>query len=115
MGAKYLADNINSLAPDGRLVVIGMQGGVKAELNLGALLSKGDRRGDIPAGRSEASKAAICEAVEREVWPMFASGQIKPVVTPCYRSTKRPRRIGCWPNPGPSARSSLQVAPTERT
>ena len=67
MGAKYLADNINSLAPDGRLVVIGMQGGVKAELNLGALLSKGDRRGDIPRGRSEASKAAICETVEREV------------------------------------------------
>jgi putative PIG3 family NAD(P)H quinone oxidoreductase len=81
VGAKYLATNIRALAPGGRLVIIGMQGGVKAELNLGALL---DKRGTVIAtslrGRSLESKAAICEAVVRDVWPLYASGQIRPVV-----------------------------------
>lgn len=81
VGAKYLATNIRALAPGGRLVIIGMQGGVKAELNLGALL---DKRGTVIAtslrGRSEQSKAEICDAVVREVWPLYASGQIRPVV-----------------------------------
>ena len=40
MGAKYLDRNIRSLAPDGRLIVIGLQGGVKGELNLGRLLPR---------------------------------------------------------------------------
>ena len=40
MGAKYLARNVDALATAGRLVIIGMQGGVKAELNIGTLLRK---------------------------------------------------------------------------
>ena len=48
MGAKYLERNIAALAPDGRLIVIGMQGGVKGELNLGALR---DRRINLLRGR----------------------------------------------------------------
>jgi putative PIG3 family NAD(P)H quinone oxidoreductase len=80
VGAKYLATNIRALAPGGRLVIIGMQGGVKAELNLGALL---DKRGTVIAsslrGRSPESKAEICEAVVRDVWPLYASGQIRSV------------------------------------
>ena len=116
MGAKYLADNINSLAPDGRLVVIGMQGGVKAELNLGALLSKG---GTVVAtslrGRSDASKAAICEAVEREVWPMFASGQIKPVVDTVLPLDQAPEAHRMLAESRAFGKVVLQVAPTERT
>ena len=80
VGAKYLATNIRALAPGGRLVIIGMQGGVKAELNLGALL---DKRGTVIAsslrGRSPESTAEICEAVVRDVWPLYASGQIRTV------------------------------------
>ena len=109
MGAKYLADNINSLAPDGRLVVIGMQGGVKAELNLGALLSKG---GTVVAtslrGRSEESKAAICEAVVRDVWPLFESGQIRPVIDSVLPLDQAAEAHGCSPSRGLSARSSCR-------
>jgi putative PIG3 family NAD(P)H quinone oxidoreductase len=81
VGAKYLARNVRALSDGGRLVVIGLQGGVKAELDLGALLSK---RGSIMAtslrSRSLDQKAAICDAVVREVWPLYATGAIRPVV-----------------------------------
>ncbi len=81
VGAKYLERNVSALADGGRLVVIGLQGGVKAELNLGSLLS---RRGSVTATslrtRSDAQKAQICSAVVRDVWPLYATGAIKPVV-----------------------------------
>lgn len=81
MGAKYLERNIASLAPGGRLVVIGMQGGVTAEINLGVLLR---RNGTVHAttlrGRTPEQKAEICSAVERHVWPWIAAGIVRPVV-----------------------------------
>mgnify|MGYP003390877735 FL=1 len=81
MGAKYLERNVNALAADGRIVIIGMQGGVKAELNIGKLLTK---RGTLAAtslrARPTAQKAAICQAVVANVWPMFADGRIRPIV-----------------------------------
>jgi putative PIG3 family NAD(P)H quinone oxidoreductase len=77
MGAKYLEPNVASLALDGRLVVIGLQGGQKGTLNLGALLAK---RGTVTAtslrGRPAAQKAAICARVAEVVWPMIADGRI---------------------------------------
>jgi NADPH2:quinone reductase len=81
MGAPYLARNVAALAPDGRLVVIGMQGGVKAELNLGELLVKrGTLYGTTLRGRPLAQKAAIVAAVREEVWPHVAAGRVKPVI-----------------------------------
>ena len=81
MGAVYLKGNVEALARDGRLVVIGMQGGVKAELNLNSLLRK---NGTIHAaslrGRPEAQKAEICRQVEQHVWPWIHAGLIKPVI-----------------------------------
>ncbi len=81
VGAKYLDRNVRALADGGRLVVIGLQGGVKAELNLGALLSK---RGSVIAtslrSRPTAQKAEICEAVVRDVWPLYGTGAIRPVI-----------------------------------
>ena len=81
IGAKYLARNVSALAPDGRLVIIGMQGGAKAELNIGALLAK---RGSVIAtslrGRDEAEKARIVAEVRKHLWPLIESGQIKPVI-----------------------------------
>lgn len=81
MGAKYLQRNVAALAPDGRLVIIGLQGGVKAELNIGALLGK---RATVCAtslrSRPADQKAAICREVAQNVWPLFADGSITPVV-----------------------------------
>lgn len=81
VGAKYLQRNVQALADGGRLVVIGLQGGVQAELNLAMLLAK---RGSIIAtslrSRSDEQKAAICAAVVENVWPLYRSGQIRPVV-----------------------------------
>ena len=81
MGAAYLARNIEVLAPGGRLVVIGLQGGTKAELDLGRLMAK---RASVSAttlrARPVEEKAAICAAVEAEAWPLVESGAIVPVV-----------------------------------
>ncbi|GAA3736819.1 NAD(P)H-quinone oxidoreductase [Streptomyces tremellae] len=81
MGAKYLERNVDALAVNGRLAVIGMQGGVKGELNLGALLAK---RGAITAtslrARPASEKAAIVSAVREHVWPLVASGDLRPVI-----------------------------------
>ncbi|WP_327696156.1 NAD(P)H-quinone oxidoreductase [Streptomyces sp. NBC_00459] len=81
MGAKYLDRNVRALAVNGRLAIIGMQGGVKAELNIGALLTK---RAAISAtslrARPLAEKAAIVAAVREHVWPLLAAGRVRPVV-----------------------------------
>ncbi len=81
MGAKYLGRNVDVLAVEGRLVIIGMQGGVKAELNIATLLGK---RGAVIAtslrSRPVAEKSAICAAVVEHVWPLVADGLVKPVV-----------------------------------
>ncbi len=83
MGAKYLQRNITALAPGGRLVVIGMQGGSTAELNLGSLLMK---RASVAAaslrGRpvdGPGGKAVICHEVTARLWPMIADGRVRPV------------------------------------
>ena len=85
MGAKYLARNVSALAPDGRLVVIGLQGGTKAQLDLGLLLRK---RGTVYAtslrSRTEAEKAAIVSGVTTYVWPLIESGRIQPVIHARY-------------------------------
>jgi len=81
MAAKYLERNIACLAPGGRLVVIGMQGGVKAEIDLGVLLRRnGTLHATTLRGRTPDQKAEICTQVERHVWPWIAAGIVKPVI-----------------------------------
>jgi putative PIG3 family NAD(P)H quinone oxidoreductase len=81
IGAKYLARNVSALAVNGRLVIIGLQGGVKAELNIAALLQKSAAViATSLRGRPAAEKAAIVAAVREHVWPLIASGQVKPVL-----------------------------------
>jgi putative PIG3 family NAD(P)H quinone oxidoreductase len=81
VGAKYLQSNVRALADGGRLVVIGLQGGVKAELNLGMLVSKrASVIGTSLRSRPESQKAAICAAVVEHVWPLYATGAIQPVI-----------------------------------
>ncbi|MGE2720073.1 NAD(P)H-quinone oxidoreductase [Mycolicibacterium celeriflavum] len=84
MGAAYLERNIDALAHDGRIVIIGMQGGVKAEFNIGKLLSK---RGGVIATALRArpvsgrgSKGDVVAEVVANVWPMVESGQVRPII-----------------------------------
>jgi NADPH2:quinone reductase len=81
MGAKYLARNLDVLTLDGRLVIIGLQGGTKTELDLGGLLTK---RAAVIAtslrGRPVGQKARVCAGVVREVWPAVADGRIRPII-----------------------------------
>ena len=81
MGAKYLARNVDVLAPNGRLVVIGLQGGRTAELDLGKLLAK---RAAVIAtslrARPAGEKATIVAAVREHVWPLVEAGRVRPVV-----------------------------------
>ncbi|MQA06418.1 MAG: zinc-binding dehydrogenase [Streptosporangiales bacterium] len=81
VGAKYLARNVAALAKSGRLAIIGLQGGRKAELDLGALLAKRAAViGVTLRGRPLAEKAAIVAGVTENVWPLVESGQVRPVV-----------------------------------
>ena len=81
MGAKYLPRNVDLLATSGRLVVIGLMGGRKGELDLGKLLSK---RAAVIAtslrARPPAEKAAIVAAVREHVWPLVEDGAVRPIV-----------------------------------
>ena len=81
MGAIYLQRNVTALAADGRLVVIGMQGGSRAELDLNTLLRK---RASVHAtslrARPADQKAAIVAGVRAEVWPLVSEARIRPVI-----------------------------------
>lgn len=84
MGASYLDRNIDALATEGQLVIIGMQGGIKGELNIGKLLGKRARvigttlRARPVTGPN--SKTEIVQAVIASVWPMIAEGRVRPIV-----------------------------------
>lgn len=81
VGGPYLARNVDALATNGRLVIIGLQGGTRAELNLGLLLAK--RAGVIGTtlrGRPLVEKASIVREVRERLWPMLADGRVRPVV-----------------------------------
>ncbi|MUL84333.1 MULTISPECIES: NAD(P)H-quinone oxidoreductase [unclassified Mycolicibacterium] len=84
MGAAYLDRNVDALADGGRLVIIGMQGGIKGELNIAKLIGK--RAGVIgTALRSRpvdgpGGKAKIVTQVAEKVWPMIADGRVRPII-----------------------------------
>jgi putative PIG3 family NAD(P)H quinone oxidoreductase len=88
IGAKYLARNVSLLAVNGRLVIIGLQGGRSGEINLGAMLAK---RCALVAttlrARPPAEKAAIVAAVREHVWPLIEDGRVRPVVHATYPLT----------------------------
>jgi len=81
MGASYLARNVASLATGGRLAVVGVQGGTRAEFDIGALLAK---RASVTATglrvRPPHDKAAIVAGVRAQVWPLISAGKVVPVV-----------------------------------
>jgi putative PIG3 family NAD(P)H quinone oxidoreductase len=81
IGAKYLDRNVDVLAPEGRITVIGLQGGGSAELDLGKLMAKRGRVSSTSLrARPQADKARIVAGVRDQVWPLVAAGLVKPVV-----------------------------------
>ncbi|MEW2500197.1 NAD(P)H-quinone oxidoreductase [Amycolatopsis sp. CA-161197] len=81
MGAKYLQRNVDALRADGRLVIIGMQGGIKGELNIGSLLGK--RASVFAAGlrwRPLEQKAEVVASVREGLWPLVENGSVKPII-----------------------------------
>jgi putative PIG3 family NAD(P)H quinone oxidoreductase len=79
MGAKYLGDHVGLLATGGRLVVIGLQGGSKATLDLGVLMAKrAVLRATTLRARPPAEKAEICAHLVERVWPLIGNGTIEP-------------------------------------
>lgn len=81
VGAPYLQPNLKTLAPEGRLVLIGLMGGAKAEVDLLQLMS---RRlivtGSTLRSRAVAEKGAITEAVRDRVWPWVSDGSFEPQI-----------------------------------
>ena len=81
LGASYLDRNLRSLAVGGRLVVIGLMGGTRAELDLGRLLARrASVHGTTLRSRPAHEKAAVVEAVLAGVWPAVEAGEVRPVV-----------------------------------
>jgi putative PIG3 family NAD(P)H quinone oxidoreductase len=80
-GGAYLQRNVDALASDGKLAIIGLQGGRSGNLDLGALMAK---RASVLAAtlraRSATDKASIVEGVRAEIWPLVEDGSIRPIV-----------------------------------
>ena len=81
MGASYLERNIDALKRNGRIVIIGMQGGTVAEFNIAQGLRKNVTISATSLrARPENEKAAICREVEKVIWPWITDGIVKLVI-----------------------------------
>ena len=81
VAGNYVAKEIECLSEDGRLVIIGVQGGVKSEINAGLVLRRRlTVTGSTLRPRPLAFKEAIAQACLKHVWPLIESGSIKPVI-----------------------------------
>jgi len=81
VGGSYLTRNLDAAAVEGRLVVISLIGGARAEINLNTIMSKRlTLTGSTLRARSVAQKAAVAEGVRRNVWPLLSTGRVRPIV-----------------------------------
>jgi putative PIG3 family NAD(P)H quinone oxidoreductase len=81
VGAAYLSQNVKAIATRGRVIVIGLMGGVKGELNLGALLAKrASIHGSVLRSRSAAEKAQLTKSFTDEMLNRFATGELRPII-----------------------------------
>ena len=81
IGAAYLAQNIKVIGKKGRIIVIGLMGGVKGELSLGTLLAKrASIHGSVLRSRSPEEKAALTKSFSDEMLQRFATGDLKPII-----------------------------------
>jgi NADPH:quinone reductase len=81
VAGSYVQRNLDIAAVDGRIVMISMLGGARAEINMGTLLPKRlTLTGSTLRVRTIAQKAAVADAMRRNVWPLLAEGRVKPVI-----------------------------------
>jgi len=81
IGAAYLSQNVKVIAKKGRIIVIGLMGGAKGELALGALLAKrASIHGSVLRSRSAAEKAELTKSFTDEMLGRFATGELKPII-----------------------------------
>lgn len=85
VGARYAPDHLDLLARDGRWVLIGLMGGREATLDLAKILGKRlQLTGSTLRTRSADYKAGLLSRMEERLWPLFASGQLQPLVAKTY-------------------------------
>ncbi len=85
IGGAYFKDNMKSLAVSGRLVIIGLMGGIKAEVNLATMMVKRQKVvGSVLRSRPVSEKAQIIADFEKTVLPLFASKTIEPLVSDVF-------------------------------
>lgn len=104
MGAAYLSRNVDALAPDGRLAIIGLQGGRRAELDLARLMAiRGTVGGSTLRARPLVDKARVVRSVHQQVWPLVSSGAIVPVIdrrVPMPQAAEAHRVVGEYRHTG---------------
>ena len=89
VGGQYLSDNLKLLSTDGRLVLIGLMGGAKAEIPLGLLLSKRLKViGSTLRARSHAAKRAVMQQLQNQVWPLIETKKIQPIIEKRFNITE---------------------------
>ncbi|KAA2312935.1 NAD(P)H-quinone oxidoreductase [Pseudooceanicola sediminis] len=85
VGGDYIPRNIQTLKPDGRLVMIAFLGGAKAEVNFAQIMAKRlTVTGSTLRPQTDQAKAEIAEALREQVWPMLAAGRLAPVMDSEY-------------------------------
>jgi NADPH:quinone reductase len=81
VAGSYVARNLEIAALDGRIVVISLLGGTRAEINLGLILTKRlTLTGSTLRARTVAQKAEVADAVRKNVWPLLAAGRVRPTI-----------------------------------
>ena len=89
VAGDYVKREVDCLAEDGRLVIIAVQGGTKADFNAGLVLRRRlTITGSTLRPRPVAFKAAIAQALKARVWPWLADGTIKPVIHSVFPATE---------------------------
>lgn len=89
VAGDYVAREVDCLAEDGRLVIIAVQGGVKAGFSAGLVLRRRlTITGSTLRPRPVAFKAAIAQALRRQVWPWLEAGRVKPVIHSVFVATE---------------------------
>ena len=88
VAGDYVAREVDCLAEDGRLVIIALQGGTKANFDAGKVLRRRLHiTGSTLRPRSVSFKAAIARDLREQVWPLLASGRIKPVIHATFEAS----------------------------
>jgi NADPH:quinone reductase len=89
VAGSYVARNFQAAAMEGRIVVISLIGGSRAEINLGVMLTKRlTLTGSTLRARTVAQKAAVADGVRRNLWPLLSTGRVRPVIHATFPLTK---------------------------